>query len=441
MGDRWGLVVAASLAIFVAQLDATIVNVALPTIAGSFHADATVVQWVVLGYLTPIIGLALCAGRWVDVSDSRRVLRVACVGFAVASVACGLAPALWLLVAARVVQGVFAAVLLSISPVLATVAVSPSRRARAFGVMMLFGTAGGMTGPVVGGWLVEAFGWPWIFYLTWVPLALVVVLSVRSLPLGPALSWPSGRWLVEAATFGLGAVSVLLGLSLSPWFLVGAALLAVWWRGADAVPVRALLRVPGVLGPHVALACLYSGLFVVTFVLPFFIGDASTTGLVLLAFPVSALVLSYGAGMVADRVGTRPVAMCGAAVIATGLALLTFTSGSPWDIAWRLAFVGAGFGLFNGQLQVFLMGNAPRPQLGLTAATSNLVRQVGIAVGSAGGAALWVWSGSSALHTGVWVALGLIVLCGVAVTLSGTGQRPGSRGTSSPGSPRRAGRP
>jgi predicted MFS family arabinose efflux permease len=144
---------------------------------------------------------------------------------------------------------------------------------------------------------------------------------------------------------------------------------------------------------------------------------------VLLAFPVSALVLSYGAGMVADRVGTRPVALCGAGVIAAGLALLAFTSGSAWDIAWRLAFAGAGFGLFNGQLQVFLMGNAPREQLGLTAATSNLVRQVGIAAGSATGAALWVWSGSAGLRTGILVALGLVVLCGVAVLRSGVREK------------------
>lgn len=423
MEDRWGLVVAAGLAIFVAQLDATIVNVALPTVGVEFGAGATVVQWVVLGYLTPIIGLALCAGRWVDVSDPRRVLRVACAGFAVASVACGLAPGIGWLVAARVVQGVFAAVLLSVSPVLATVAVAPSRRARAFGVTMLFGTAGGMAGPVVGGWLVETAGWPWIFYLTALPLGLVVLLARSALPLGDRLTWPSRRWLVEAATFGTGAVSVLLGLLLSPWFLVGAGLLVVWWRGVDAVPVRSLLRLPGVLGPHLALVCVYSGLFLLTFVLPFFVGDASTAGLVLLAFPVSALVTSYGAGLVADRVGTRPVAAWGSALIAVGLVLLVFASGEPWDIAWRLAFVGAGFGLFNGQLQVFLMGNAPREQLGLTAATSNLVRQVGIAAGSATGAALWTMAASSALRTGASVALGLVVLCGLAVLRSGTKEK------------------
>jgi MFS family permease len=434
-------VVAAGLAIFVAQLDATIVNVALPTIGAALGAGATVVQWVVLGYLTPIIGLALCAGRWVDASDPRRVLRVACAGFAVASVACGLAPGIGWLVAARVAQGVFAVLLLAISPVLTTVAVAPDKRARAFGVAMLFGTAGAMTGPVLGGWLVEAVGWSWIFYLSALPLVLVVVLSARSLPLGAPLAWPERRWLVEAGTFGCCAVSVLLGLSLSPWFLVGAVLLAVWWRGRDAVPVRALLRTHGVLGPHVALVTVYSALFLVTFLLPFFLGDASTAGLVLLAFPVSALVTSYGAGLVADRVGTRPVAACGAGVIAAGLALLVFTSGEPADIAWRLAFAGAGFGLFNGQLQVYLMGNVPREQLGLTAATSNLVRQVGIAAGSATGAVLWTVAGSSALRTGVAVALGLVVVCGLAVLSSSAPARtPGSPGRSSSGSRRSWGR-
>lgn len=411
MVDRWVLVVAASLAIFVAQLDATIVNVALPSIA-----DASVGQWVVLGYLAPIIGLALCAGRWVDANDPRRALRSACLGFAVFTVLCGLSPSVGWLIAARVGQGTFAVVLLALAPVLTTVAVPPSKRARAFGISMLFGTAGGMTGPVLGGWLVESFGWPWIFYVTVPVLVLVVVLSARALPLGDRLTPPS---LAEAVTFGGGAVSVLLGLSVSPWFLVGAVLLVVWWRGASAV--RALLKSPGVLGPHVALVFVYSGLFLVTFVLPFFLRDPSTAGWVLLAFPVSALLTAYAAGQVADRVGTRVVALCGVGVIAAGLASLVVAGGAPGDIAWRLALVGAGFGLFNGQVQVFLMGNAPRERLGVTAATSNLVRQVGIAAGSAAGAALWsAVGGLVALRVGFAVALGSVLVCGLALLRSKT---------------------
>ena len=409
MADRWGLVVAASLAIFVAQLDATIVNVALPSIA-----DAAVGQWVVLGYLMPIIGLTLCAGRWVDASDPRRVLRLACLGFAVVTIVCGLSPSVGWLIAARVGQGAFAVVLLALAPVLTTVAVAPARRARAFGISMLFGTAGGMAGPVLGGWLVESFGWPWIFYATVPVLLVIVMLSARALPLGDRLAWPSRQWLTEVTTFGGGAVGVLLGLLLSPWFLAGAVLLVPWWRRATSV--RALLSTRGVLGPHVALLFVYTGLFLVTFVVPFFVGDPSTAGLVLLAFPVSALATAYGAGLVADRVGTRVVALCGAGVIAAGLVLLVVASGASADLAWRLALVGAGFGLFNGQVQVFLMGNAPREQLGVTAATSNLVRQVGIAAGSATGATLWsLADGTTALRTGFAVALVLAVLCGVTL--------------------------
>jgi MFS family permease len=435
--NSWSLVVAAGLAVFVAQLDATIVNVALPTIEESLGTTTSLVQWVVLGYLAPIIGLGLCAGRWVDLVDARRALRLACLGFAVSSVGAGLAPGLGWLVAARAVQGTFATVLLALSPVLATVSVRPEARARAFGVIMLFGTTGAMTGPVLGGRIVDSLGWPWIFYLSAPAVAVVAVIAERSLPLGDPLVWPRRRWLVEAATFGGGAVALLIGLSLPVsegplWtigLLVAVPLIVLWYRGPDAVPVRGLLGTPGLFGPHLALVACYTGLFVMTFVLPFFLQQGldatpSTAGLVLLAFPLAALVTSYAAGLVADRVGTKPVAVAGAGVIVAGMVGVLLTGGGPGDVFWRLAVVGAGFGLFNGQLQTLLMGNAPREQLGLTAATSNLVRQLGVALGSAAGAALWVvsgdGSGSSALRQGMALAVGLLVMTGVAVARTGS---------------------
>lgn len=437
MEQRWSLVVAAGLAVFVAQLDATIVNVALPDVEESFGTATPVVQWVVLGYLAPIIGLGLCAGRWVDVVDTRRALRLACAGFAVSSVLAGLAPAMGALVAARVVQGTFATVLLALSPVLATVSVRPEARARAFGVIMLFGTAGGMTGPVLGGRIVDALGWPWIFYLSVPAVGAVTLLAARALPLGDRLMWPRRRWLVEAATFGGAAVALLVGLSLplsesllwTVGLVVAVPLFVVWYRGRDAVPVRELLGTAGVLGPHLALTAVYTGLFAMTFVLPFFLQQgmdvtASAAGMVLLAFPVAALVTSFAAGLVADRVGTRPVAVAGVGVTVVGLVALLFAAGGPGDVFWRLAVVGAGFGLFNGQLQALLMGNAPRERLGLTAATSNLVRQLGVALGSAAGAGLWAVSAESALRQGLALAVGLLVMAGVAVARTGAGVAP-----------------
>ncbi|CAM3542064.1 MFS transporter [Kibdelosporangium persicum] len=434
--SRWGLVVAAGLAVFVVQLDATIVNIALPSIEDDLRTSTSFVQWVVLGYLTPIIGLGLCAGRWVDAVDSRRALTLTCAGFALSTAAAGLAPGIGWLVAARLVQGTFGAILMALSSVLATVSVRPDARARAYGLIMLFGTTGGVTGPVVGGQIVESLGWPWIFYLSIPPVAAVALLAAGQLPLGDRLTWPQRRWLVEAATFGGGAVAVLFALSLavteSPVWIV-VALLAVplvvaWYRSRDAVPVRELLGTRGVLGPHAALVLVYVGLHVLIFVLPFFLQHGlgttpGTAGLVLLAYPVAALATSYGAGMVADRVGTRPVAVAGAAVITVGFVLLLLAGGGPVDLFWRLAVVGAGFGLFNGQLQVFLMGNVPRSQLGLTAATSNLVRQMGNAFGTATGAALWALSGSSALRWGAALAAVSMVIAGVTVARSRSGPK------------------
>lgn len=432
--SRWGLVVAAGLAVFVAQLDATIVNIALPSIEDDLGTTTSAVQWVVLGYLTPIIGLGLCAGRWVDAVDPRRALALTCTGFALSTAAAGLAPGIGWLVAARVVQGTFGAVLLALSSVLATVSVRPDARARAFGVIMLFGTTGGVTGPVVGGQIVESLGWPWIFYLSVPPLAVVALLAAGQLPLGDRLTWPRRRWLVEAATFGGGAVAVLFGLSFAVtenpvWLVVSllaVPLIVTWYRGADAVPVRELLRTPGVLGPHVALAMVYVGIHVLILVLPFFLQHGlgttpGTAGLVLLAYPVSALATSYVAGMVADRIGTRPVAVAGAAVITAGFVLLLLADGGPPDLFWRLAVVGAGFGMFNGQLQVFLMGNVPRERLGLTAATSSLVRQLGNAFGSAAGAALWAVAASSALRWGAALAAVSMTLAGIIVARTHTG--------------------
>nr|WP_052477793.1 MFS transporter [Kibdelosporangium sp. MJ126-NF4]ADB02838.1 AzicY [Kibdelosporangium sp. MJ126-NF4]CEL14055.1 MDR-type permease [Kibdelosporangium sp. MJ126-NF4]CTQ88421.1 MDR-type permease [Kibdelosporangium sp. MJ126-NF4] len=432
--SRWGLVVAAGLAVFVAQLDATIVNIALPSIEDDLDTTTAAVQWVVLGYLTPIIGLGLCAGRWVDAVDPRRALALTCTGFALSTAAAGLAPGIGWLVAARVLQGTFGAVLLALSSVLATVSVRPDARARAFGVIMLFGTTGGVTGPVVGGQIVESLGWPWIFYLSIPPLAVVALLAAAQLPLGERLTWPRRRWLVEAATFGGGAVAVLFGLSLavteSPvWMIVSVVavpLIVTWYRGADAVPVRELLATRGVLGPHVALALVYVGIHVLILVLPFVLQHGmgtspGTAGLVLLAYPVAALATSYGAGMLADRVGTRPVAVAGAAVITVGFVLVLLPNSGPADLFWRLAVVGAGFGMFNGQLQVFLMGNVPRARLGLTAATSSLVRQLGNAFGSAAGAALWAVSGSSALRWAAALAAVSMVCAGLIVARTRTG--------------------
>lgn len=402
--DRWWPVLAGGLAVFMVQLDVTIVNVALPNIEDDLGTRVVVTQWVVLGYLLPLIGLSLGAGRWIDVADPRRALGLAATGFAATSVAAGAAPGIAWLVAARAGQGVCAVVLLALAPVLATQAIRPQARARAIGIIMLLGPLGGMTGPAVGGQLVETVGWRWIFYVNVPMAAAVLAAGARQLPVGTRLPWPRRSWLVEALTFGGAAVALLVGLSLGAdvsagWLLVGllaVPLLLGWCATAAARTVRRVVAAPGVLAPHVGLGLSYTALFTILFLVPFFLQRTldvppGTTGWALLAFPAAVAVVGLPAGVVADRVGARPVALGGALAMLTGLVLLVplDRAAAVGDVAWRLALVGAGFGLFNGQTQVVAMGNAPATHLGMIGGTTTLIRQLGAALGATLGAAFW----------------------------------------------------
>jgi MFS family permease len=417
--NRWWAVIASGLSVFMVQLDVTIVTVALPSIEADLGTDVFATQWVVLGYLVPLIALGLCAGRWIDVADPRRALRFASTGFAASSVAAGLSPGIGWLVSARVVQGGFAVVLLGLAPALAGLAVAPRVRGRAIGLVMLFGPIGGMVGPVVGGQIVESIGWPWIFHVN-VPIAAAVVAAgARQLPLGPRLPRPPLAWLAEAATLGGAAVALLLGLSLGvdvapAWLLlvVGAVPLVVaWGRLPASAAVRRVMAAPAVAGPHLALLTTYAALFTLMFLVPFFLQrgldiSPGRAGVVMLWFPGAVAAFGLPAGVLADRVGARWVAVAGGALITGGLASLTLVdaSASGTGVGLRLAVVGAGFGLFNGQTQVMVMDGAPA-HLGLVSGTTTLTRQLGIALGSAAGAG--VWASAADLRPGAALGCGL----------------------------------
>src|SRR5829696_2450219 len=193
--DRWWLVVAAGLGVFIAVLDMSAVNVALPVIESDFGTTTSVSEWVVLGYLLPLISLALPCGRWLDSVGRRPALVLSVSGFALASVAVGLAPNIGMLIGARVVQGSFGAVLFALTPVLAATAVRPQARGRALGVVATLGPLGGITGPALGGLLVDTIGWPWIFYLNVPVSAVLITIGLVQLPPGERLRLPDRTWL------------------------------------------------------------------------------------------------------------------------------------------------------------------------------------------------------------------------------------------------------
>jgi len=195
-------VIAAALAVFMASVDMSIVNVALPAIESDLRIGTGLTEWVVLPYMLPLAALALLSGRWLDGVGRRPALAFSLTGFALASVAAGLAPGAAWLIGARLVQGTFGALLFSLVPAIAAAAVRPRARGRAMGLITTLGPLGLVSGPGLGGLLVDALGRQWIFFIN-VPVS-VVVLAVGLRRLSPTvpLRLPDRAWRASAASRG-----------------------------------------------------------------------------------------------------------------------------------------------------------------------------------------------------------------------------------------------
>lgn len=431
-GTRWSLVVAAGLAIFMAQLDTTIVTIALPTIADDLGLLPGAAQWVMLGYLVPLIALSLQAGRWVDRVGLRPALPLAVAFFAASSVLAAFAPNVATLVVARVAKGVAGAVLLAAAPALAVTAVPAAARGRALAVVATLAPLGGMSGPALGGVLIERWGWPAIFLVN-LPVAAVVFGLVQArLPKGGPIRAPSRDWLVDVGLLGGAAVAFLLGLTPRPggaphwiWLLpLGVVLASAWWRTKAASDLRSLLSSPALRVAHGAFAGGYLAVLSVQFLTPFFMrqelgASAAVVGLTMVAYPAAAAVMGPISGWATDRWATHKVAASGAGLLAAGI--LAFAplapAWTPGGIAVRLAVIGLGFGLFVTPNQTLALSLVPGTSLGLTSASTNLARLVGLAAGPATATTFWALSGYSTGGMRAAVLLSAAVASASAATL------------------------
>jgi len=406
--NRWWLVIAAGLAVFMVALDSSIVNVALPSIGQAFRAPASLTEWAILGYLLPAVALVLPAGRWLDRSGRRPAFVLAVAGFAASSAVAGAAPGVGWLIGARVVQGAFGALLGAIFPALVTAAVQPEVRGRAMSLVATLGPLGAVTGPALGGALIAAVGWPAIFFIN-VPVSLVVIaIGLRTIEAGGRLAMPDRGWLLESALLAGAATGLLVALTEAPahglaWLLgalVAAPLVVGWSRLPASRPVTELVRSSGMAGPMVALLLIVTGIAGAGFIAPFFLVQSlhvgsAVTGLVVLAMPLGMASASSLGGYLADRWNARGMTVIGTVLVAIGLALISPLSGGwqPADVMWRLGLVGAGMGLFAGPNMAVAMRLAPGHLLGTAGAATSVARSLAFALGPAAATVPWALAG------------------------------------------------
>jgi len=416
--NKWAVLAIVAVGIFMATLDTSIVNISLPTIAHYFGvALSGAIEWVIIAYLVVIAGVLLTIGRLADMIGRKPIWVAGLVIFTVGSAISGAAPSLGLLIAARALQGLGGALLMSISPAMLTNAFPARERGRALGLNAVVVALGVSVGPTLGGIITEHLTWRWIFYVN-VPIGVIgFVASMRVLT--EHMRWGRGRFdPLGAVLLAIGLVALTMGLSFgqewgwtSPLLLstlvVGIiallALVVVERRVSDPIIDLALLRGRVFLSANASLILSFLALFAVSFMLPFYLEElrgfsTEQAGLLLTPLPLTIAFLAPFSGMLADRIGTRWLAAGGLAVACLGLVLISQLNAqsSVWDIVWPLVVTGAGQAMFQSPNNSALLGAAPRGQQGSASGFLATGRVVGQSLSVALAGAIFAGLGGAA---------------------------------------------
>jgi DHA2 family methylenomycin A resistance protein-like MFS transporter len=424
--------------LFLVQLDVSIVNVALPSIRAELHPSAAGLQWVVDGYAIALASLMLAGGTIGDLHGHRRVVLAGLALFGVASAAAGAAPTNGVLVAARIVQGAGAALLLPGTLAIITHAFpEPGERARAIGVWAAVAGLSLPAGPVAGGLLVAGPGWRWVFLINLPIVAAAGILTARLVhetadPRGRRLDVAGialGSTALAATTFALidavAAAAVVAALA-------AAAFVAVERRSADPMLPLALFRRRRFTIANAVAAAMNLGSLGCIYVLTLFLQVVQhrtplEAGLAVLPLFAPVAALAPVSGRITGRFGPRGPMLAGLLVAAAGLALLARAGAcTPYaEIVPAFLLWGSGLGLLTSAVVAAAVGAVEPERAGLASAVNNTARQAGGAIGIA---ALGALAGDASrpafvhgFHAAALVAAGLYVAAALPTLAIGRG--------------------
>ncbi|GCE47581.1 DHA2 family methylenomycin A resistance protein-like MFS transporter [Thermosporothrix hazakensis] len=421
---------------FMVILDTTIVNVALENMRLQLHADPLARTWLVDGYSLILASLLLSAGLLGDRFGNRRIFSAGLLLFTLASTLCGLAPSLWMLQAARVLQGVGAALLLPSSlALLNQIFTTPKSRARAIGAWGAIAGIAAATGPVLGGFLVQMLSWRGIFLVN-VPIGLLgLLLTLRVLPPGRAnrqQSFDPGAQVTGCLALGLltflliegrhlGWLNPLIVGSLAAAVLATLLFLLIEKRVSRPMLPLALFQRPAFSFTTLLGLLLNFSFYGELFVLNLYFAqvqqlDAFHTGLAVLPQVGMALIGSSLAGRVTGRYGPHLPMFLGLLSAALGfLALSIAQAHTPyWLLCLPMLAIGFGTSFTMPAMTTACIAAAPEERSGIAAAVLNASRQVGSVLGVALLGMLVGVAEKGAflagMHTALWLACGAYLL-------------------------------
>ncbi len=402
---KWWTLGAVAFGLFMIMLDNTIVNVALPTIASDLQIGISELEWVVNGYALTFAVIMLTGGKLADMLGRRRIFIAGLAIFTLSSLACGLATGPEMLIGARIVQGVGAALMNPATLSIITATFPPRQRGMAIGIWA--GTAGMALaiGPLLGGVITQKIDWSWIFFVN-VPVGILAIVVARlairesrdtsaeqRLDLPGLLTSGIGLFaltygLIEANTYGWTSTRILALFAVAVVALVAFVFLELRQR----IPMLdlSLFKNPTFAGANVTMLLVALAMFGVFFFVSLYMQNilgysATQTGATFLPMTILIVLLAPVAGKLTDRIGGRW--LMGGGMILLGISLLIFSrldrSSSFWDIFPGLIVGGIGMAITMTPTTSVAMGSVPVDKAGVGSAVLNSMRQVGGSLGIA----------------------------------------------------------
>jgi len=432
--------------IFMATLDGSIVNVALPTLTDFFKTDITTIEWVVMAYLVTITSLLLSLGRISDMIGRKIMFAGGLAVFTVGSGLCAFSTTEGQLILFRIFQGIGAAMLMATGVAIITHTFPPRERGKAMGLIGTVVAIGSMTGPVLGGFLIQRVGWQSIFYIN-IPVGIVgTIMALKVLhndekSKGQEFDIPGALTLFASLIALLVALSdgqekgwgssfiILLFVSSLVFFII---FVQIEIRAKQPVLNLRHFRNRPFAAANISALISFMAMYSVILLMPFLLQDElkyspQKVGIVFMAVPLVMSVVSPLSGWLSDRTNSHVLSSVGIGIAALSiLSLGNLNDNSSFaEVAFRLSLLGLGMGLFQPPNNSIIMGSLPKEQLGIAAGIMGTMRNMGMVIGVAVSGAVfsnrYVFYGNNvssflpAFHDTFVVSA---IICGIAVVVS-----------------------
>ncbi|MBD3258428.1 DHA2 family efflux MFS transporter permease subunit [candidate division GN15 bacterium] len=401
--NRYKFFTVGAIGTFMATLDGSILNVALPSIADDFGASVDVVAWVVLAYSLTLISLMMAFGAWVQRKGYKFAYQFGYTLFLLGSTLCAVSLSIEMLIVSRVIQAIGTSMFASVGPGMVTTVFPEEERGKGIGQMVMMVSAGFMVGPPLGGWILSAFSWNMIFLINLPVGVFGLFMTQRYFGM---LEPPKGRrpfFLGTAVALSLALVSLVFGMNQlsdyaltsyriwGPWTLSVLAFVAYIWL--ESKPERALVgldmfRIKTFSISIGAQLMHFSAMAGVLVLIPFYLErvrnmEPNQVGLFLVILPIMMFLFAPTAGRISDKIGFKLLTSTGMIILGVGLWLLTGleADSTNWYIIGSLVVVGVGVGMFSTPNSSAMMGSVTRKQRAVASGILATNRNIGMSMG------------------------------------------------------------